>query len=268
MTGELWMRVPQVVQVRIDGQPGAGVYPKDVILHVLGKIKADGAVYKAIDFTGSMWKPGCERTNGALQHAVEMGAKTAYMQPNQAVHGLCDAAGGASLEVVETDADFEYAQTFVFDVSDLSPQIAKPHSVDNVSPIDDVLGVKVHQGFVGACTADERTISPGMGNSARQKDPPVCGADCDPRLGAGHAACLDKGYIQDLMEAGATISSPAAGRACRRTRACWLRARSALPLPTAISPPHGQQGRTDLLASPATVAASVLKGCITDPRTL
>jgi hypothetical protein len=98
MTGELWMRVPQVVQVRIDGQPGAGVYPKDVILHVLGKIKADGAVYKAIDFTGSYVENLDVSGRMVLCNmAVEMGAKTAYMQPNTGGAGLCDAAGGASL---------------------------------------------------------------------------------------------------------------------------------------------------------------------------
>ena len=86
MTGELWFRVPEVIEVRLEGKAPKGVFPKDVILNVLGRIKADGAVYKAIDFTGSY----VESLNVAgrmviCNMAVEMGAKTAYMQPNQDV---------------------------------------------------------------------------------------------------------------------------------------------------------------------------------------
>ena len=86
MTGELWFRVPEIIEVRLEGEAPAGVFPKDVALAVLGRIRADGAVYKAVDFTGSY----VEGLNVAgrmtiCNMAVEMGAKTAYMQPNQDV---------------------------------------------------------------------------------------------------------------------------------------------------------------------------------------
>ena len=91
MTGELWFRVPEIIEVRLDGEAQKGVYPKDVILEVLGRIRADGAVYKAIDFTGSY----VEKLNVAgrmtiCNMAVEMGAKTAYMQPNADVLNYVD----------------------------------------------------------------------------------------------------------------------------------------------------------------------------------
>ena len=98
MTGELWFRVPEIIEVRLEGETQKGVYPKDVILEVLGRIRADGAVYKAIDFTGSY----VENLNVAgrmtiCNMAVEMGAKTAYMQPNDDVLRYVDSGPSAPM---------------------------------------------------------------------------------------------------------------------------------------------------------------------------
>ena len=106
MTGELWFRVPEIIEVRLDGEAQKGVYPKDVILEVLGRIRADGAVYKAIDFTGSY----VEKLNVAgrmtiCNMAVEMGAKTAYMQPNADVLNYVDKRAVRPYEVQFTDMD-------------------------------------------------------------------------------------------------------------------------------------------------------------------
>ena len=156
ITGELWFRVPEIIEVRLEGKAPKGVYPKDVILHVLGQLKADGAVYKAIDFTGSY----VEGLNVAgrmviCNMAVEMGAKTAYMQPNQDVLDYVEKRAVRPYEVQVTDPDFQYEETYVFDVSSLEPQLACPHSVDNVRPLPEVLQereVKVDQGYIGSCT--------------------------------------------------------------------------------------------------------------------
>ena len=112
MTGELWFRVPEIIEVRLDGEAQKGVYPKDVILEVLGRIRADGAVYKAIDFTGSY----VEKLNVAgrmtiCNMAVEMGAKTAYMQPNADVLNYVDKRAVRPYEVQFTDPDFQYEES-------------------------------------------------------------------------------------------------------------------------------------------------------------
>ena len=112
ITGELWFRVPEIIEVRLEGQAPKGVYPKDVILSVLGKIKADGAVYKAIDFTGSY----VESLNVAgrmviCNMAVEMGAKTAYMQPNEDVLKYVAERAVRPYEVQYTDPDFKYEES-------------------------------------------------------------------------------------------------------------------------------------------------------------
>ncbi len=156
MTGELWFRVPEIIEIRLEGQTPKGVYPKDVILSVVGKMKADGAIYKAIDFTGSY----VESLNVAgrmvlCNMAVEMGAKTAYMQPNKDVLEYVSKRAVRPFEVMYSDPDFQYTESYVFDVSELEPQLACPHSVDNVDSLSHILKkgeVLLNQGYIGSCT--------------------------------------------------------------------------------------------------------------------
>ncbi len=132
-----------------------GVYPKDVILNVLGKIKADGAVYKCIDFTGSYVEgldvPG---RMTMCNMAVEMGAKTAYMQPNQAVLDYVAPRAVRPWQVVTTDPDFKYAESHAFDVSAMEPVVSCPHDVDNVHPISEIAAknIPLNQAYIGSCT--------------------------------------------------------------------------------------------------------------------
>ncbi len=272
ITGELWFRVPEIIEVRLEGKAPKGVYPKDVILHVLGQLKADGAVYKAIDFTGSY----VEGLNVAgrmviCNMAVEMGAKTAYMQPNQDVLDYVEKRAVRPYEVQVTDPDFQYEETYVFDVSSLEPQLACPHSVDNVRPLPEVLQereVKVDQGYIGSCTGGREEDIAEAAKILRGKHIPeytrlvVVPASSEVML-----SCLEKGYIQDLMKAGATITSPGCG-ACLGAHEGVL-----APGEVCISSTNrnfpGRMGSNQAeiyLASPAAVAASILNGRITDPR--
>lgn len=156
MTGELWFRVPEIIEVRLEGEARKGMYPKDVILEVLGRIRADGAVYKAIDFTGNY----VDALNVAgrmtiCNMTVEMGAKTAYMQPNQAVLDYVNRRAVRPYEVHFIDPDFQYEESYVFDVSPIEPNLACPSSVKNVHPLREVMDsgpVKLNQGYIGSCT--------------------------------------------------------------------------------------------------------------------
>lgn len=131
ISGELWFRVPEIIEIRIDGTPKEGIMPKDVVLFIIGQIRADGAVYKAIDFTGSYIEQ--LDVSGRMvicNMAVEMGAKTAYMQPNQKVLDYVKERAVRPYELQYTDDDFEYSESYKFDISNITPQIAVPHSVD------------------------------------------------------------------------------------------------------------------------------------------
>lgn len=272
MTGELWFRVPEIIEIRLEGKAPKGVYPKDVVLAVLGKIKADGAVYKAIDFTGSY----VDSLNVAgrmviCNMAVEMGAKTAYMQPNQDVLDYVSSRAVRDYEVMFTDPDFEYEESHVFYVEDLEPQLACPHSVDNVHPISEVLKQKdivLNQGYVGSCTGGrEEDIAAAAAILRGKHIPEYTRLVVVPASREVMLSCLDKGYIQDLMKAGATITTPGCG-ACLGAHEGIL-----APGEVCISSTNrnfpGRMGSTQAqiyLASPATVAASILNGVITDPR--
>ncbi len=271
ISGELWFRVPEIIEVRLDGQPQDGVYPKDVILHVLGKIKADGAVYKGIDFTGSYVEgldvPG---RMAICNMAVEMGAKTAYMQPNRKVLDYVTPRAIRPFEVVTTDPDFEYAERHVIDVSKLSPQLAVPHSVDNVRPIGEVGPIAVNQGLIGTCTGGRTEDFAIAANILRGKKlPKYVRLVVIPASAEVMRECLDKGYIQDLMDAGATLSTPGCGPCLGAHEGVIAPGEVCITASNRNFPGRmGSTGADIYLASPATVAASVLNGRITDPRTL
>lgn len=272
MTGELWFRVPEIIEVRLEGEAPAGVYPKDVILHVLGQIKADGAVYKAIDFTGSyVEKLGVPGRMTICNMAVEMGAKTAYMQPNQAVLDYVSARAVRPFEVETTDPDFVYSESHVFDVSTLEPQLACPHSVDNVRPLTQVVAdgdVTLDQGYIGSCTGGRTEDLSEAARILKGKHiPPYTRLVVVPASAEVMRACMDKGIIQDLMDAGATITSPGCG-ACLGAHEGVIAPGEVCITSTNRNFPGrmGSTGAQIYLASPATVAASILNGKITDPR--
>ncbi len=272
MTGELWLRVPEIIEVRLEGEAGKGVFPKDVILKVLGKIKADGAVYKAIDFTGSYVENlGVAGRMTICNMAVEMGAKTAYMQPNQLVIDYVEKRGVTDYEVQFTDDDFEYSESYIFNVEEIDPQLACPHSVDNVASLTDVIGnepVELTQGYVGSCTGGrEEDIAIAAQILKGKHIPQFVRLVVVPASAEVMQECMKKGYIQILMEAGATITTPGCG-ACLGAHEGVIG-----PGETCISSTNrnfpGRMGSTEgkiYLASPATVAASILNGYITDPR--
>ncbi|MCD8148950.1 MAG: 3-isopropylmalate dehydratase large subunit [Clostridiales bacterium] len=272
MTGELWFRVPEIIEVRLEGETAKGVYPKDVILSVLGQIKADGAVYKAIDFTGSY----VDQLNVAgrmviCNMAVEMGAKTAYMQPNDEVLDYVSKRAVRPYEVQHTDKDFAYQQSYVFDVSKLEPQLACPHNVDNVRSLKEVIkdgAVRLNQGYVGSCTGGREEDIAAAAQILRGKHiPPYTRLVIVPASSEVMLSCMEKGYIQDLMLAGATVTTPGCG-ACLGAHEGIIAPGEACISSTNRNFP-GRMGSVEAdiyLASPATVAASILNGCITDPR--
>lgn len=271
MTGELWFRVPEIIEIRLEGKPQKGVYPKDVILNVLGKIRADGAVYKAIDFTGSYIDaldiPG---RMTICNMAVEMGAKTAYMQPNQAVLDYVSPRAVRPYEVVTTDPDFVYAESHLFNVSEMEPVVSCPNDVDNVHPISEVAAqdIPLNQAYIGSCT-NGRTEDLGQAAAILKGKhiPPYARLLVVPASRDVLRESMEKGYIQTLIDAGATLVTPGCA-ACLGTHEGLL-----APGETCITCTNrnfrGRMGSNQaelFLASPATVAASILNGRITDPR--
>lgn len=272
MTGELWMRVPEIIEVRLEGETQPGVYPKDVILHVLGRIKADGAVYKAIDFTGSYVESlGVPGRMTICNMAVEMGAKTAYMQPNQAVLDYVKDLAVRPYEVVTTDPDFQYEESYVIDVSRLGPQLSCPHSVDNVNSLSDVVAageVRLDQGYIGSCTGGRVEDLAEAARILRGRHiPPYTRLVVVPASAAVMQDCMERGIIRALMAAGATVTTPGCGACLGAHEGCIAPGETCISSTNRNFPGRmGSTGAGIYLASPATVAASILNGKITDPR--
>ena len=272
MTGEMWFRVPEIIEIRLEGQPGPGVYPKDVILHVLGQIRADGAIYKCIDFTGSYVESlDVAGRMTVCNMAVEMGAKTAYMQPNQDVLDYVAARAVRPYEVFHTDPDFVYTESYVFDVSELTPQLACPHSVENVHPLPTVIEgkeISIDQGYIGSCTGGRACDLREAARILKGKHiPKYTRLVIVPASAQVMKECMADGTLLTLMEAGATITSPGCGACLGAHEGVIAPGERCITCTNRNFPGRmGSTGEEIYLASPATVAASILNGRITDPR--
>jgi 3-isopropylmalate/(R)-2-methylmalate dehydratase large subunit len=269
ITGELWFRVPEIIEIRIDGTPPEGTLPKDVVLHVLGKLRADGAVYKAIDFTGGYVEQlGVAGRMVLCNMAVEMGAKTAYMQPNREVLDYVNARVQHPYVVQTTDSGYAYAESFRFDVGDLPPQVAAPSSVDNVYPVTALEPVTIDQALVGTCTGGRvEDIADAARMLRGGRVHPDVRLLVIPASAEVMRVCMEKGYIQDLMAAGATISTPGCGP-CLSAHEGVLGAGEVCVSTSNRNFPGrmGSPASAIYLASPLTVAASAMAGRLTDPR--
>lgn len=269
ISGELWFKVPEIIKIEINGQLPEGVYGKDVILHILGELKADGAVYKAVEFCGSYIDDlGVAERMTICNMAVEMGAQTAYMKPNDKVLEYVNSRTDEEFIVHETDSGYEYNATHIFDINELSPQLAVPHSVDNVKPIEEVEKIKINQAFIGSCTGGRLED---IGEAFKILDGKK--VDPDTRLVIIPAStevfqrAMELGYVQSLTEAGATFSSPGCGP-CLGVHAGLLTEGEVCITATNRNFPGrmGSTGADVYLASPGSVAVAALEGKITDIR--
>lgn len=269
LTGKLWMRVPEIIELRIEGTPSKEVLPKDVILHIMGRIKADGAVYKAVEFTGSYVDNLDVAGRMVLCNmAVEMGAKTAYMKPNHHVLKYLEERVKHPYEIPVTDEDFVYDESHLFNVDSLSPQISVPSSVDNVEPIEKVKRVKVDQCFIGTCTGgrveDFRVAADAVRGKRIAEGVRLLVIPASTEV---MEKCIELGYIGDLLKAGATLSTPGCGPCLGAHEGVLAPGEVCITASNRNFP--GRMGSTDsgiYLASPLTVAVSALAGYLTDPR--
>jgi len=271
LAGELWFRVPEVINIEVNGVLPDGVFAKDVILHILGEMKADAAVYAAIEFSGSYIEGlGVADRMTICNMAVEMGAKTAYMKPNDKVLAYLEERNVGDFIIDETDSDFVFANTYSFEITNLSPQLAVPFSVDNVSPVEDVKPVKIDQAFIGSCTGGRlEDLEAAYDILNGKKIHPDVRLVIIPASAEVLGRAIDKGYVSALIKAGATFTAPGCGP-CLGTHAGLLADGEVCISATNRNFPGrmGSTGGEIYLSSPAGVAASALKGRITDTRSL
>ncbi|MEM2939700.1 MAG: 3-isopropylmalate dehydratase large subunit [Candidatus Bathyarchaeia archaeon] len=268
-TGKIWLKVPSTIRINVTGKFQKFVTPKDLILDVIGKIGADGAIYKAIEFTGSTVRE--MNISGRLticNMAVEMGAKTGIIEPDEKTIQYVQARTKRAFKILKSDIDASYERTMEFNVDCLEPMVACPHSVDNVKKVKYVENIDVDQAFLGSCTngrlEDLELAARILKGRKIKKGVRML---ITPASSEVYLQALEKGFLEIFIKAGAYVCNPTCG-------ACFgghmgLLAAGEVCISSSNRNFIGRMGSPEAeiyLASPATVAASAVEGKITDPR--
>jgi 3-isopropylmalate/(R)-2-methylmalate dehydratase large subunit len=283
-TGELWLRVPESMKVIVTGELGRGVTSKDLCLHLIGMLGADGGLYQSIEFHGETIARMSLASRMVIPNMMaELGAKNAYLPPDDAVFEylaerrarrqdaefrIQNSESAIQAMAIYPDADAVYASTHVIDAASIELTIACPHTVDNVKPLREVAGTRVHQAFLGTCTngrledlAAAAEIVKGRRVASGTRLVVI------PASSEIYLQAIQAGYTQTLMEAGAVFGTPGCGP-CMGNHLGIL-APGEVCVSTANRNFKGRMGQPDAdiyLASPAVVAASAVRGVLADPR--
>jgi len=268
--GKTWFRVPESIRVLVKGGFQKGVYAKDLILHLIGLIGADGATYQSLEFGGdaieSMSVPG--RLTIANM-AVEAGAKVGLFAADEKTREYLAGQGRAGdYQPISADDEANYVRTIDINAAAIEPMVSKPHTVDNTALVKDLKGIKIQQVFIGTCT-NGRLEDLAMAASVLKdkKRHPETRVIIAPASREVLLQAISAGYIQTFIEAGAAIVPPGCA-ACLGLHQGVLGEGEAC-LSTANRNFKGRMGNPDAfiyLASPATAAATAITGEITDPR--
>ena len=268
--GKTWLRVPETIKVLVRGHWPKGVYSKDLILHLIGKIHADGATYKSLEFGGEgVSALSMSERLTIANMAVEAGAKVGLFPSDKATQSYLREQGrGERYIPLAPDPNATYENIIEIDVSCLEPTVAKPHTVDNTTRVQELKGVGIEQVFIGTCTngrlEDLAVAASILEGKKRHPRTRVIVAPASQKI---LLAALAKGYISSLVESGATIVPPGCA-ACLGVHQGVLGNGEAC-LSTSNRNFKGRMGNPEAfiyLASPATAAATAIRGEITDPR--
>ena len=268
--GKTWLRVPETFKILVKGEFPFGVYAKDFILYLIGTIGADGATYKALEFCGeTVEKMNMSQRLTLANMAVEAGAKVGLIAADKVTFKYLKEMGRPQkYREIKPDSDATYEKTIEIDVSKLEPQIAFPHTVDNIRPLSQAKGVKIKQVFLGTCTnARLEDLKIFYGIVKGKKKHPNTIVIVTPASRKVYLDAMKLGYLQAFMEFGAEILPSGCGP-CVGVHG-GVGADGDNILSTMNRNFKGRMGNPEsniYLASPAVCAATAIKGEIADPR--
>lgn len=263
VTGKSWVLVPETLRFNLTGKLPEGVYARDLILTIIGKIGANGANYKAMEFAGDGMKNLTMSDRISICNlCVEAGAKTALMEVDDiALHYLHE-HGREPKACFASDADAHFAAVYDIDLSTITPIVAKPHFVDNVCPAKEAAGVKIDEAFLGSCNNGRiEDLRVGAELLKGRKVHPLVRFLVVPASQAVYQQALKEGLLKIFMEAGAIVMNP-------NCSVCWGSCQGVIGegetlISTGTRNFKGRAGHRDsfvYLASAATVTASAIKG--------
>jgi len=268
--GKTWFRVPESFKVIVKGGFCEGVYGKDLVLHLAGSIGADGATYKALEFCGeAVDSMSISQRLTVANMAVEMGAKVGLFTADDMTRMYLIAHGREDdYHPLQADPDALYERAIEIDASELEPMVSKPHTVDNVTPARGLNHVKIQQVFLGTCTngrlEDLQAAAAILKGRRRHPDTRLIVAPSSRKV---LVMAMEAGYIQTFLDAGSTIVPPGCAACLGLHQGVLGDGESCLS--TANRNFEGRMGNPQAfiyLGSPATAAATAIRGEITDPR--
>jgi 3-isopropylmalate/(R)-2-methylmalate dehydratase large subunit len=270
VTGKLWMKVPTTIKLTLTGSFVAGVSAKDLMLYLIGTLGADGCGYKSVELYGSaLPEMSISERMTIANLAMEMGSKCVFIPPDEKTREwlLPRLSDPATYRPVLADEDAIYERTLSVNLSDLTPMIACPHQVENTKPVTEVIGTRIDQAFLGSCANgkyEDLAVAAGI-LKGRKIDRRVR-LIVTPGSKEIMLEAMRSGVLATLMESGALVTNPGCG-ACAGDGGTM--ADGEVSLSTANRNFVGRMGSNKssiYLSSPATLAASALKGAIADPR--
>ena len=269
ITGKLWMKVPETFKVILNRELSPGVYSKDLMLHLIGSLGADGCSYKSVEFYGSSENLSVSERMTMTNLAMEMGVKCAFVPPDANTREYLQGrlADQSRYRPVYADQDAAYEKEITVDLATLEPMVACPHEVQNTKPIGQVQGTKIDQAFLGSCAnAKYEDLAVAARILKGRRIHPDVRFIITPGSKAIMLEAAQTGVLQTLLESGGMFTNPGCG-ACAGDGG--VMADGEVCLSTANRNFLGRMGSSKAeiyLSSPATLAASAIKGSIADPR--
>ena len=270
-TGKAWFRVPSAIKVELTGTKAPWISGKDVILHLIGEIGVDGALYESLEFCG----PGVAELSmddrfSIANMAIEAGAKNGIFPVDEKTMAYMEGRVPRAWKVFEADVDAEYERTVTIDLSTLRPTVSVPHLPENAKPVEELADVEVQQAVIGSCTngrIEDMRIAADILRGRHVA--PWVRAIVIPATQDVYLQCIREGLAEVFVEAGAVISTPTCGPCLGGYMGILAAGERAIS--TTNRNFVGRMGHVDsevYLSSPAVAAASAVTGHITDPATL
>ena len=268
-TGKAWFKVPAAIKVELTGKLNKYVSGKDVILHLIGTIGVDGALYKSLEFMGDGLKSLSMDDRLCISNmAIEAGAKNGIFMVDEITEEYMKGRVDREYKIFAPDDDAEYEKTVTIDLSQLKPTVAFPHLPENTKTIDEVGDVKIDQVVIGSCTngrlSDMRAAAEILKGKKVAKD-----VRCIviPATQSIYKECITEGYLDVFIDAGCAVSTPTCGPCLGGYMG--ILAENERCVATTNRNFIGRMGHNlseVYLANPAVAAASAVTGRITDPK--
>jgi len=267
--GALYFKVPETIRASVSGKFQKRVGAKDLILSIAADIGADGATYQAIEFGGkTIEKMDMAGRMTCCNMAIEMGAKAGIVPPDKVTWEYLKGKRKMKPFDLSSDEDAVFAQKRSYSISDLEPQVAVPHNVDQGVPVSKVEGTPIDQVFIGSCTNGRyEDLAEAAEVLGKKKFDPKTRVLIIPASREEYLKALENGLVERFVKAGALVEAPCCGPCMGGS--FGLLAAGETCLSTSNRNFKGRQGSTEasvFLSSAATAAASAMKGRITDPR--